>query len=172
ILILYSSVDGHTLKICRRIAARLEQAKTRVTIIQVDEVESAALSDADKIVIGASVRYGRHRPAVHRLVEANRGALTARPTAFFSVNLSARKPDKNSLTTNPYLGKFLSSVDWQPDLAEVFAGVIDYPSYRWSDRLFIRFIMWMTKGPTGPSAQIEYTDWNQVDRFADRCLAL
>jgi menaquinone-dependent protoporphyrinogen oxidase len=30
----------------------------------------------------------------------------------------------------------------------------------------IRFIMWMTKGPTDTSATFEFTDWNKVDDFA------
>jgi menaquinone-dependent protoporphyrinogen oxidase len=29
----------------------------------------------------------------------------------------------------------------------------------------IRFIMWMTKGPTGRDAVVEFTDWPQVEAF-------
>jgi menaquinone-dependent protoporphyrinogen oxidase len=32
----------------------------------------------------------------------------------------------------------------------------------------IRFIMWMTKGPTDPRSVTDFTDWNQVDAFARR----
>jgi len=28
-------------------------------------------------------------------------------------------------------------------------------------------IMWITKGPTDPSTVKEYTDWQQVESFAD-----
>jgi menaquinone-dependent protoporphyrinogen oxidase len=31
----------------------------------------------------------------------------------------------------------------------------------------IRLIMTMTGGPTDPATVIEYTDWGQVDAFAD-----
>jgi menaquinone-dependent protoporphyrinogen oxidase len=30
----------------------------------------------------------------------------------------------------------------------------------------IRFIMWMTRGPTDPTLTIEFTDWDKVDEFA------
>jgi menaquinone-dependent protoporphyrinogen oxidase len=30
----------------------------------------------------------------------------------------------------------------------------------------IRLIMTMTKGPTDPTAVVEFTDWNQVDDLA------
>ena len=29
----------------------------------------------------------------------------------------------------------------------------------------IRLIMWMTKGPTDPKTNIEFTDWDQVEEF-------
>jgi len=36
------------------------------------------------------------------------------------------------------------------------------------DRNIIRFIMWITKGPTDPQTKAEYTDWDKVERFAGR----
>jgi len=47
----------------------------------------------------------------------------------------------------------------------VFAGRIHYARYRFWDRQVIRFIMWLTKGPTDPATDIEFTDWAQVDAF-------
>jgi menaquinone-dependent protoporphyrinogen oxidase len=32
----------------------------------------------------------------------------------------------------------------------------------------IRFIMWLTKGPTDPATVVEFTDWARVDAFARR----
>ncbi|MEI7614715.1 MAG: menaquinone-dependent protoporphyrinogen IX dehydrogenase, partial [Betaproteobacteria bacterium] len=34
------------------------------------------------------------------------------------------------------------------------------------DRLMIRLIMLMTKGPTDPETVVEFTDWQQVENFA------
>ncbi len=56
-------------------------------------------------------------------------------------------------------------VSWQPKELAVFAGRIDYKKYRFWDRQIIRFIMWITKGPTNPQAVVEFTDWNKVDDF-------
>jgi menaquinone-dependent protoporphyrinogen oxidase len=52
----------------------------------------------------------------------------------------------------------------RPKELAVFAGKLDYPSYGFLDRLMIRLIMWMTKGPTDPEAVIEFTDWPQVEK--------
>jgi menaquinone-dependent protoporphyrinogen oxidase len=58
-------------------------------------------------------------------------------------------------------------MSWTPKQMAVFAGKIDYPSYSLFDRAVIRFIMWMTKGPTDPTAIIEFTDWEQVTAFGE-----
>jgi len=48
----------------------------------------------------------------------------------------------------------------------VFAGKIDYPQYKFIDKQMIRFIMWMTKGPTDINGTFEFTDWEKVESFA------
>jgi len=60
ILFLYSTVDGHTLKICRRLQQLLERAGHQVTLS--DLRPDADLAPFDTIVVGASIRYGKHRP--------------------------------------------------------------------------------------------------------------
>ncbi len=47
----------------------------------------------------------------------------------------------------------------------MFAGKLDYPKYGPFDRFMIRFIMWITKGPTDPTTVVEFTDWQQVEAF-------
>ena len=86
-------------------------------------------------------------------------------TAFFSVNLVARKSNKSTPSTNPYVIKFFKTIDWTPTIVEVFAGKLDYKKYSFFDRIMIQFIMWMTKGPTNTSEEIEYTNWNKVKEF-------
>ena len=54
----------------------------------------------------------------------------------------------------------------------MFAGKINYPAYGFWDRLIIRLIMKITKGPTDPNAVVEFTDWQQVERFAHRVAAM
>ena len=83
-----------------------------------------------------------------------------------AVNLTARKPEKRSPQTNAYTRKFLLASPWQPKQCAVFAGALRYPRYRWFDRIMIQFIMRMTGGETDTSKEVEYTDWQQVDRFA------
>jgi menaquinone-dependent protoporphyrinogen oxidase len=36
----------------------------------------------------------------------------------------------------------------------------------------IRFIMWMTKGPTDPTGKFDFTDWNEVEKFGGKIAGL
>ena len=92
--------------------------------------------------------------------------MDTKKTAFFSVNAVARKENKNTPKLNPYAIKFLKQTNWKPDYVEVFAGKINYPKYNLIDKYMIRFIMWMTKGPTDIKNTYEFTDWGAVDKFA------
>jgi menaquinone-dependent protoporphyrinogen oxidase len=167
ILIAHSTVDGHTLRICNRLRGLVEAQGHTVVVAPVAEAADAELEQYDRIVLGASIRYGKHRPAVVDFIQRNAALLNRKPSAFFSVNVVARKPEKNRPETNPYVRKLLRRIAWRPDEAAVFAGRIDYPSLDWKDRTVIRFIMWLTRGPTDPKAVVEFTDWAQVDAFAD-----
>ena len=168
ILIVYSTTDGHTLTISSRMRQVLEREGHHVTLVSLDGDSGVDLQAFDKIVIGASIRYGKHRPEVAEFIRRNERLLDARPNAFFSVNVVARKPGKNSPQTNPYLKKFLKRITWRPRELAVFAGKLDYPRYGFLDRTIIRLIMLMTHGPTDPAATIEFTDWEQVEAFARR----
>jgi menaquinone-dependent protoporphyrinogen oxidase len=165
ILILYSTTDGHTLKICRRLQQVLEPPGHSVTLVPIEDALQLDLQAFDTIVIGASIRYGKHSPLVIDFINRNEALLSVKPNAFFSVNLVARKPGKNRPETNPYLRKFLKRIAWRPRELAVFAGKLDYPRYGFFDRWIIRLIMALTGGPTDPAAVVEYTDWRAVEAF-------
>lgn len=165
ILILYSTTDGHTRKICRKIQSVIEGNNHDVKVLPIGDEAQVDMSLFDKIVIGASIRYGKHHKKVYELIEQKKDILKEKPSAFFSVNVVARKHDKNQPDTNPYVQKFLQQIPWQPDEIAVFAGKIDYQKYRFFDRMMIRMIMYMTHGPTDPSTVAEFTDWEQVENF-------
>jgi menaquinone-dependent protoporphyrinogen oxidase len=168
ICIVYSTTDGHTLQICQRIRSVLEGAAHQVELIAVAAAASVDWGLFDKVVIGARIRYGKHHPQVVDLINTCAGRWQNMPSAFFSVNLVARKSGKDTPQTNPYARKLLRITRWQPSLAAVFAGKLDYQRYSFVDRHIIRFIMWLTHGPINLDACVDFTDWAAVDDFARR----
>ena len=166
ILILYSSIDGHTKKICSFISSILKQNH----IIEMNEInndEDFKFYFYDFIIIGASIRYGSYRKSFLKFINENHIELQKSKTAFFSVNIVARKSEKNSINTNPYIKKFFKLSKWKPNIIEVFAGKLDYPKYNFFNKNIIKFIMWITNGPTNTNNVVEFTNWNDVEKFTN-----
>ncbi len=170
-VILYSSTDGHTLKICLKIKEHLESNRLQVDLFPIDDFQNN-IHQYKLVIIGASIRYGVHHKKICDFIHKSKSAFETLKTVFFSVNLVARKKTKNSPQTNPYVIKFFKKINWEPTLVAVFAGKLAYKKYPLFDRLMIQFIMWMTKGPTDINSEIEYTDWKKVELFSEKITAL
>ena len=168
--ILYATVDGQTLKICTEIERQLKEKGYNPDLTEINSFDKE-ISDYDIMVIGASIRYGVHAKTIEEFMKQNREKLQDIRTAFFSVNLVARKEEKNRHDTNPYVIKYLKRLGWTPEIVDVFAGRLDYDAYGFFDRLMIKLIMKMTKGPTKTEKPIEYTDWDRVAAFAEKVIA-
>ena len=164
-LIIYSTTDGHTKMISERIKNFLTDGNL-VELLSLEDSKKVNLSNFEKIIIGASIRYGKHSKELYKFINLNKNILDQKKSAFFSVNVVARKPEKNTAETNPYIYKFLKISKWKPNKISVFAGKVDYPNYNFFDKYIIKFIMLITKGPTDTSQSYEFTDWSKVDDFS------
>lgn len=161
-IFIYSSSNGQSLKICKALNKNKESL-----IIDMDMLKTTKLDNFDQIVIGASVKYGDHNKKVYEFVKKNRVLLEKKKTVFFSVNATARKSEKNTPKTNPYIIKFLKKTNWTPDHIGVFAGMIDFPNYNFIEKYIIKLIMWITNGPTDTSKTFEFTNWEDVKKFSE-----
>ncbi|MDN2664070.1 menaquinone-dependent protoporphyrinogen IX dehydrogenase [Psychromonas sp. 14N.309.X.WAT.B.A12] len=163
-LILYSSVDGQTLKIINRIKQSIEG---EVTVINVDDKLEIDFTLYNKVLVGASIRYGNFRKNMINFVNQHKQQLDALPNAFFVVCLTARKPEKAVPENNAYMKKFEQLSAWQPQHKAVFAGALLYSRYNWWQTLLIQLIMKMTGGSTDKTQDMELTDWQKVEQFGE-----
>jgi menaquinone-dependent protoporphyrinogen oxidase len=164
-LIIYSSTDGQTKIICEKIKNFSKNSES-IKLISLEEANDFNLQSYENIIIGASIRYGKHNKNLYKFISSNKETLEKKRSAFFSVNVVARKPEKNTPETNPYMKKFLKISNWKPDKLGVFAGKVNYPNYGFFDKYIIRLIMFITKGPTDTTKSFEFTDWSKVEDFA------
>jgi len=79
ILIIYSTTDGHTRRICERIKLVAEERDHLVSLAVINDDPDIDLESFDKIVIGASVRYGKHRPELYKFIARNEQELESKP---------------------------------------------------------------------------------------------
>ena len=164
----YATRDGQSRRIAERIAGRLAERGIPAS----PQGLAAALpvpqklAEARLVTVVAAVRYGRHLPEGEPFLAIYRTLRAPPPLVFLSVNLTARKPGKDTAEGNVYLRKSIARHRLAPALAVAIAGRLDYARYGWLDRQLIRFIMMLTGGPTDPRTSIEYTAWNVVDDVA------
>lgn len=170
-LILFSSRDGQTREIASYIANQLKEQQ-ECDLVNILHASTVDWTKYDRVLIGASIRYGHFHPKVAKFVKQHLQELRKRPSGFFSVNLTARKPEKRAPQTNAYTRKFLLHSPWEPDCCAVFAGALRYPRYGFFDRIMIQLIMRMTGGETDTTKEVDYTDWEQVGRFAHEFAAI
>jgi len=167
VLLLHSSSDGQTVKILQYIEKQLGDS-CQCELFDLNQLPELDFSRYQRVLIGASIRYGHLNKKLYEFIAVNQKALEQHKVGFFCVNLTARKEGKNTPETSVYMKTFLKKSPWQPKLQAVFAGALRYPRYGWFDRIMIQFIMRITGGETDTSKEVEYTDWQKVEEFAVR----
>ncbi|MFI3255998.1 MAG: menaquinone-dependent protoporphyrinogen IX dehydrogenase [Psittacicella sp.] len=172
ILVIYWTVDGQTKKISTFLQDEFIKSNKECKIVSFQDLKISGynLNSFDLVILGASVRYGKFPKTLYKFIEENNSFLSEKG-AFFGVNLTARKENKRTIDTNPYIVKFLKEINWSPRNAAIFAGVLNYSIYSWYDKLLIKLIMKMTDGETSFKANIEYTNWDDVRRFKSECIS-
>ncbi len=172
VLIVYYSRGGHTAKVASAMAEHIRQQGEQCDVVDLMQAKNIDWDKYDSIAVGACVLYGSYDKSVFKFSEQYQQQLDAKPNSFFSVNVVARNPEKRIAENNKYLQKFIELSAWKPKDVKVIAGKVDYPSWRWYDRLMIQLIMKITDGPTDPKAVIDYTDWQDVNLYAEHLIKL
>ena len=174
VLVLYMSRGGHTARIARRICEGVAEGGGRAEMMDVNEAvhEGVDWGRYDVVAFGAPVLYGTYDKSVFEFVALHRAALESKPNSFFNVSVVARTPEKATVDGNRYMQKFLELSPWRPKHLKVIAGKVDYPSWKWYERLMIQLIMKYTHGPTDPRSVIDYTDWDDVRAYGKQLLTL
>ncbi len=168
--IYYASHDGHTRLITETIADRLHTLGIEATAVDIRDAPDE-ISGLPLFVLLSAIRFGYHLPRADRALKRFAALPQRPPLALASINLTARKPEKNTPETNRYFQKWIARHAVTPALAQVFAGKLDYPRYNLWERVIIQLIMTMTKGETNPTAIVDFTNWQQVSDWADEIAA-
>jgi menaquinone-dependent protoporphyrinogen oxidase len=168
ILILYSSIEGHTARIAERMALALRAQGHDVTRRQALAGERPDLSAYDAVIVGASIHYGHHPAFLRPVLRDLRNELDRRPNAFFSVSLCAGAgPGAKPVAARRYVDTFLREVEWQPQATATFGGALRFDLYPWWKRLLLKLVLTLTGRDTDTTHDHEYTDWEAVEHFAE-----
>jgi menaquinone-dependent protoporphyrinogen oxidase len=158
ILIGYGTTEGQTARIAAHIAEVIRSHGIEAVARDLKQSKDAGLDRHDAVIVGGSIHMGKHEDYVVDFVRKNRLKLEGLPSAFFSVSLAAHGDTANA---EAYLAKFEQETGWQPAQVGLFGGALLYRQYG-----FLK--------PGGLSTDTSrdhvYTDWDEVERFAEAFL--
>lgn len=169
IAILFGTNEGQTQKIAHHLADRFRDRGEDVAVMHADELPlDYALENSDGVIIGASIHVGRHQDFVVNYVADNLEQLSRMPNAFYSVSLSTATGEDEQAAE--YIEDFEKRSHWRPQTIARFGGALRYSEYNFLTRPLMKRIAEDAGADTDTSQDWEYTDWQEVDDFADRFL--
>ena len=170
LLLAYHSFDGQTTKIAERLADGL---RARGVDVDLREVAQAPTPEGyDAVVVGDSIRLGRHSRAVIRWLRAQRSQLERLPLIVFQVSMTAAQDDEeHRKIVDGFSQELVRRSGVEPVRVENVAGALRYSQYGWVTRRVMRSIARREGNATDTTRDHEYTDWDAVDRFVDSIVA-
>lgn len=167
VLILFASQHGHTARIAERLGTVL--ASEGITAIERDvryDADELNPSQYDGVIVGGSVHRGHHEHELLEWIARHHTALSLRPSAFFSVSLTAADDtDEARATTRELIDDVLDATGWIPSMTAAFAGALRFRQYDLPTRVLMRLIARQHGEDVDGVHDVEYTDWDAVDRF-------
>jgi menaquinone-dependent protoporphyrinogen oxidase len=169
ILIGYGTTEGQTARIASHLAEAIRSHGIEAEARDLKQSKDAGLDRYDAVIVGGSIHMGKHEDYVVDFVRKNRLKLEGLPSAFFSVSLAAHGDMANA---EAYLAKFEEATGWQPAQVGLFGGALLYRQYGFLKRLMMKKIVSDKPGglSTDTSRDHVYTDWDEVERFAEAFL--
>ena len=177
VLIIYATREGQTAKIAGEIARRLGIMGAAVELINAKDRQSLkqiSLKNRDLIVFGASMHAGRIEPELRRFINRNTHIIQNITRSFFLVLLSAATADlelKNKWLLDAR-EKLHAQLEVEFNDNEMIAGALNYVRYSRPVRWLMKSIALQVGADIDTSKNYEYTDWGQVNVYAERLMGL
>lgn len=168
-LVVYGTGEGQTAKVASRIVEGIESRGHDATGLDVESLpDDFSLTAFDAVLVGSSIHVGKHHGDVREFVSENGAELANRPTAFFQLSLSSAVDDpERRAEAAEYVDSLLEELDWHPDRVGLFGGALRYSKYGFLKRLIMKRIARDATGDVDTSRDYEYTDWEEVEAFAN-----
>jgi menaquinone-dependent protoporphyrinogen oxidase len=167
--VFYATSQGQTRLIAERLAAVVRSHGLSSIALDVDQAEACNTDwpNVRALILGASVRAGKHQSSASRFVAAHRSWFNDLPSAFFSVSLSIASSNSVEVDAAHALAtSFAEKAGCRPTHIACMAGCLAYTKYGWLKRLVMRRIARKEGGPTDTSRDHELTDWSEVSALA------
>jgi menaquinone-dependent protoporphyrinogen oxidase len=167
--VFFATTEGQTRRIAEQLAVLFRESGFSSAAIDVTSRRVATFNWAPvkAVIVGASLHQGRHQDVVARFVRDHLDRLASRPSAFYSVSLSAGSANPEEVRTARGIAEeFCASLGWTPGRIVTIAGRLAYSRYGWLKRWMMQRIARKEGGPTDTTHDHELTDWTAVAALA------
>ena len=175
VLILFATREGQTNKIANRISTHLEHAGLSTHVVDAQDslaTEKLDLDAYDLLVFGASMHAGGLESELVHFVNRNAERIQLKAKSLFLVLLSAatREPSLRESSLADAQRKMDKQLALKFDDTEMIAGALVYSKYPRPIKWIMQRIAKKAGEDTDTSRDYEYTDWQQVERYAHRLI--
>lgn len=172
VLIVYGTTEGHTRKIANQVADWIRTKGLKVDVVDSADIPAGFIvAGYDAFIAAGSLHETKHQRPLRHFVREHAAVMSARPSAFLSVSMSAVKQDeKHRADTQKCIDEFLEETGWEPTVTKAVAGALKYTKYDWLKRFVMVQIVKSEGGDLDTSQDYEYTNWNDLEAFTNEFL--
>jgi menaquinone-dependent protoporphyrinogen oxidase len=174
VAVFYATTEGHTRRIGERLVRVLREHGLSSEVFEISSAGAQGFdwSRAQAAVLAASLHMGKHQAAAGAFARARRAELSAIPSLFVSVSLSAvSKNESERQAARRIADQFVAAAGWEPWRVATVGGRLAYTQYGFLTRWLMKQISKKEGGPTDTSRDHDLTDWPAVEALG-RDLAL
>jgi menaquinone-dependent protoporphyrinogen oxidase len=167
-LVVYGTKYGHAQRVAHAIGDQLQRAGLQADVAQAS-AHVPPPDGYDGVIVVAAVHVRGYQRRLRRWVRTHAETLGRKPTGFVSICLGVLQHDAavdRDLTV--IRERFFAATGWQPGVVRVVAGALPYTRYDPLTRWAMKRIVMKAHGDIDTSRDYDYTDWNDVRRFADQ----
>jgi menaquinone-dependent protoporphyrinogen oxidase len=181
ILVAYASTEGQTRKIADYLVDTLRTRGHAVDCLDCASPAAAQFAPPAAgangawagVILAGSVHQSKYQAALVHFASTQRAWLATLPCAFVSVSLMALLDDDATRGELERLAhEFCAQAGIAPALVLQARGALRYTQYDWFKRMMMKLIAQKQGAGTDTSRDHEFTNWDELQQFADRFAAL
>ncbi|MDJ0612708.1 MAG: flavodoxin domain-containing protein [Rhizobiaceae bacterium] len=167
ILILYSTIEGHTAKIAKKLADAFEDLDNEVFLSVTSDPGYCDPGTFDATILCAPIHMGSYPGDFIDYIENWKSALSQVPNALVTSSLMIACADEDEQTeAKSYPTKLTKQTGWQPSQVYNVAGSLNYPEYGFFKRWLMKRAAQTENWPDQTDKEHDFTDWKALKTFA------
>ncbi len=179
VLVLYATRYGATEEVAQFIGEKLDSQGFSPKIVNASQIKPKDLSeykDYDGIILGSSIKIGRWKKEMTKLVKKNSKILNNRNFKLGAYVCCGTASDKEKIpeAREKYLEKYFSEKNIKPDLMDSFGGVMDLTEGSRIGGMSKKMMQAAAKDDPSidPDGKNDGRDWDQIERFVQEFASL